>query len=156
MAAFTGSPASTKQRVDQVNGIPESFSLANLRGKTVTYVHSLGAGTGEVNLYKLPAGPIRLLTNLCSFTASQFGALATLDLGYREYVDNVGDTQAEDGNAFLSAADVAAGATTKTFLALPAAGFIDFNSAAGVVIFATIGTGNIENDDTIRMNLYWT
>ena len=155
MAAFTGTPASTKQYFDQLNRVPESFSLANLRGKTVNYVHALGAGTGAVNLYKLPAGQIRLLTNLCNFTASQFAANAVLSLGYREYVDAAGDTQAEDDNAFLSALDVAAGAITKTYLALPAAGFIDFNSASGVVIFATIGTGNIEDGDTLQTKLYW-
>ena len=155
MAAFTGTPAVSKTLFDQLNSVPESFSLANLRGKTVSYVHALGAGTGEVELYRLPAGKIRLVTALCNWQASQFAALAVLSLGFREYTESDGDVIAEDSNAFVDVADVAAGATVKTYFALPAAGYLDLDSVAGIKVYATIGSGNIENNDTITVRLYW-
>ena len=155
MAAFTGTPAYSKTLFDQLNNVPETFSLANLRGKTVSYVHALGAGTGAVNLYRLPAGKIRLVTALCNWQASQFAALAVLSLGFREYTESDEDVISEDPAAFLDAADVAAGVTAKTYFALPAAGYLDLDSVAGITVFATVGTGNIENGDTITTRLYW-
>lgn len=155
MADFTGTPAVSKTLFDQLNNVPEAFSLANLRGRTVSYVHSLGAGTGEVDLYRLPAGKIRLVTALCNWQASQFDTDAVLSIGFREYEDGDGNTVDEDPAAFVEEADVATGATSKTPFALPAAGYLDIDSADGVIVFATVAVGNIENNDTILTRLYW-
>src|SRR3990172_9848375 len=112
MAAFTGTPVKSVQYTDQTNSAEKV--APNIIGKVhiarFSYVHSAGAGTGEVNLIELPAGKITIYPDLSRIVTTAFAATADLHLGYRAYTDSAGVAVVADDNAFLDNADVGGGA----------------------------------------------
>ena len=146
-AAFTGSPASGTEialvNAGQKTGVPTRIEFIPF-----SYVHSLGAGTGEVNLAWIPPGLVRILPDLCRYACSQFAAGALLHFGTRAYVDIHGVTIAEDDNALGDNINVNGGATDAIF-ATPTAPWLEIDSQAGVLFYAMVDTGNIEDGDTI-------
>jgi len=153
MAAFTGTPASSVEYAKIGTRDLNAFDTqANLQVSVANYTHAGGAGTGEINLVKLPAGKIRIHSHLSKIWASQFATSADLHLGYRAYVGGDGVTVIEDDNAFADNLDVAAAAIDATF-ALPSAlgEYLEFDTQDGLILFALVDTGNIEDADTINL-----
>lgn len=154
MAAFTGTPTSSLQYADQLTSQMSDpvIGQGQLRCHPFKYTHTAteGAGTGEVNLTKLPAGLIRVLPNLSHIhTYTAFGSSADLHIGYRAHTNMDGTSVSEDDNAFADNLDAGGGALDAIW-ALPAVGYLDLDSQDGVVIFALIDSGNIEATDTIE------
>lgn len=117
-----------------------------------TYTQSGGNETGTINMMQLPAGAVRVHSNLSRVDLSQFGAGALVDIGYAEHVNEAGTTVVADPNAF--AADLAAGAgVIGESWPLPAVAgqYTELDSQEGIVITLTVKTGNIEDGDTIAL-----
>ena len=150
--AFTGSPVDSVQRAAQKTGDKiQAHDFSRLQYAFFNYLHAAGAGTGEINLVTLPAGKIRILTDLCRIITDDMGASAEMQVGYRAYTDPEATTQAvvEDDNYFQEASAVGAGARDEAFL-IPAIGNPIFNTRFGLEVFAQITDGNIEDGDKIQ------
>jgi hypothetical protein len=151
MAAFTGTPTGSTQ----YNSTPMQYT--NYVKAVFSYTHAAGAGTGEVNLLKLPPGKVVIYSADSRIACSAMATGADIHLGFRAYVEPDGDVVAESNNAFLNDGDAATGLTSAAWT-LPAAGFTEFNvrystgaayKGMGLILFAMIDTGNIEDTDTI-------
>jgi len=162
MAAFTGTPTSSAQYTSQAGAIGGPIWNVGLKAKPFTYTHlaAAGAGTGEVNLLRLPPGRLTIFSQLSRIEATQMVATADLHLGFRAYTEPDGDAVAEDDNAFLDNADAGGGAISSVFL-LPAVtaaagpGITQINSRNGFILYAMVDTANIEEDDTISGYVVW-
>ena len=153
MAAFTGTPVDGPVRAKEKDYATKVDS--HLKGSVKyidfdVYTHSAGAGTGEINLGKLPAGTIRIIPDLCRIITSQFGANADLHIGHRAYTQEDGTVIAEDDNEWLDNADAGGGALD-TVLTDGGTTANQYNSKEGIEVFAMVDTGNIEDTDTIRL-----
>ena len=148
--AFTGSPVKSNEYTNQTASHTKvSVDVINkLELARFSYTHAAGAGTGEVNLIELPAGRITVYPDLSRLVTTAFAANSDIHIGYRAYVGSDGVTVVEDDNAFVDNGDAGGGALD-TALVLPAAGFHRFDSRNGVLIYAMVDTGNIEDTDTI-------
>ena len=163
MAAFTGTPTGSAQYNKQITapvpGIAAALAEGRLKVAPFSYTHAAGAGTGEINLFKLPAGPIILYPALCRILTTAFVATADLHLGYRAHVDQNGAAVVADDNAFADNLDVGGAAIDLGPLnggwPLPAIGHFAFNSQGGVVLYTLIDTANIEDADTIAGWVAW-
>lgn len=151
MAVFTGSPTSSTQHAAQTTGRNRVLEANVIEGKLrlarFSYAHSVGAGTGEINLIRLPAGKYVILTDLSRIISSAMVSTANLSVGHRAYTNIDGTAVVEDNNAFADALD-ATGALDVAF-SLPANGVFEIDSKVEVVIFAEVDTANIEDTDTI-------
>lgn len=160
--AFTGSPTSATPYSSQVD--PTQGNVAqgeNVGARLIlapfSYTHAAGAGTGEVNLIQLPPGRIHIYPELSQLVTSQFATSADFHLGHRAYTQEDGTTVVEDDNEWIDNGDVAAGALSgpwTTFFATGAGGTVGkthavYDAASGLIIFALIDAGNIEDTDTI-------
>ena len=149
--AFTGSPVDSVQRGYQRGATKiDAHDWGRLQYAFFDYTHAAGAGVGEINLVKLPAGKIRVLTDLCRIVTSDMEAGAQMQVGYRAYADPEAATQAvvEDDNYFQEASAVGVGARDETLL-IPAIGHPVFNTRFGLEIFVQITDGDIADADTI-------
>lgn len=157
MAAFTN--AHSSPQYDRMTGAAKADPLDGGGVQKVvelTYTQPTGDdGTGLINLGVLPAGIIRVYPDNSRLVTTQFGASATISIGWAAYVDNLGATQSASAAGFHSVGAAGAGALDVA-LALPAAGVKEFNSRDGVVVTATIASGNIEAADTIWLKFELT
>jgi hypothetical protein len=113
-----------------------------------------GDATSTVNLCKLPAGRVRLITGLSRAYVDWSTASATLDIGYRAYTGLDGVAVDEALAAICSALDVDAVGyrsleSDVTALLTTLGGTIEFTSTDGVIICAHSPTAAIAADDTI-------
>lgn len=156
MAAFTGSPTNSTQRANELDAAVkvDLRDASNLKVKVAEYTHTAGAGTGEVNLFTLPAGRIRIYPDLCRIVTSQFGAAADLHIGHREYVNEAGTTVVEDDNEWLDNADAGGGALDAVLTDGTTNNVYD--SQEGIVVYAMIDAGNIEDTDTIYLVMVYS
>lgn len=98
------------------------------------------AGQGTAQMIRLPAGSLRILTDLSRIVCPAGVAGALLDLGHAAFVNQAGATVAAAPTAFVlnqsitSAIDIA--------WTLPADGYFDFDSREGVDIEVVIDTQN--------------
>ena len=111
------------------------------------YTHTAGAGTGEVNLIRLPAGKYRILSDLSLIVSSAMVTAADLHIGHRAYTQPDGTAVAEDDNALADNLD--AGSAIDQSLPLPAGGELVIDSRDDLVFYAMVDTANIEDTDTI-------
>lgn len=161
MAEFTGTPASAEPYASQYgpNKANKKDVALQLRATPFSYTHSLGAGTGEVNLVTLPAGKIRIFPQLSRFSASQFVATSDLHLGHRAYTDDDGDIVAQDDDEWMANVDVGGGAIAEVFWSAVAGATLttdaEYDTRDGFTIYAMIDTANIENGDTIDGVVVW-
>ena len=157
--AFTGSPTSSTEYARQVSiakGNPGDLGLP-MQFATFNYTHDAGAGVGEINLLKLPAGRIVVWPQFSYLSASQFAANSDLHLGHRSYVEPDGDTVAEDDDEWVADATVHTGPISGPLQGTFATVFTNgtepgatvYESIDGIVVFASIDSGNIEDTDTI-------
>lgn len=147
--AFTGSPTNSLQYADQLTSqmADPVIAIGKMRIAAFKYTHVAGAGTGEINLIKLPAGLIRVYNLLSHLRTSAFASTADIDVGHRAYTNMDGTAVAELADMLADGLDAATGGNLG--LPEPLVGFKDYDSQDGVVIFATVLTANIEDTDTI-------
>lgn len=114
-----------------------------------------GDATSTVELCRLKAGQMRILTHLSIIAFDAFGASRVLDIGYRAYTKIDGTTEAEDANALADNIDVSSagkallsGSTSGSNQAID--GTFRISSATDVVIFATVAGGTIP--DTTKLH----
>jgi len=154
---FTGSPVGSVQYTAQVAS-PITLDAGSVLGKVkrafFSYTHTAGAGYGEVNLVKLPAGKKVIYPRSSWLSTSQFASASDLHIGFRAYTEPDGDVVAEDDNAFLDNGDAGGGALA-TALTAPTVGYLEVNSRGEFIIYAMVDTGNIEDTDTIAGYIDW-
>lgn len=164
MAAFTGSPASSNAYLAHTTGSAVAKRRGGDAGGPIRYAyaeytHAAGAGTGEINMLVLPPGRIRTLPNLSRLATSQFAASSTVDVGFRAYTEPDGDAITEDDNAWEDNRDTASG-VTDAVLEFGGDGSttapVEFNSRAGIIVFVSVDSGNIEDGDTIKLGIAYT
>ena len=149
--AFTGSPVKSAEYTTQTAGAGSRLqvdTIAKMHIGRFSYTHAAGAGTGEINLLELPAGKLTIYSDLSRIVTSQFAANADLHIGLRAYTNSANVAVVEDDNAFLDNADAGGGALDSAWV-LPAGGTTQIDSRNGVVLYAMVDTGNIEDTDTI-------
>lgn len=148
---FTGSPTSSTQHAAQTTGRNRVLEANVIEGKLrvarFSYTHTAGAGVGEINLIRLPAGKYVVLTDLSRIICSAMVSTANLSVGHRAYTNIDGTAVVEDNNAFADALD-ASSAKDEAFT-LPASGVFVIDAKDEVVFYAEIDTANIEDTDTI-------
>lgn len=156
MAAFTGTPVGSTEYSQQVGAIGGPMVAGHgLKLMPFSYTHAAGAGTGEVNLCILPAGFIRTFSGLSALATSAFATGADIHLGFRAYTEPDGDVVAVDDNFFLDNGDAATGGAMTLIPAAPGVSVFRVRHSngdykgKGLVIYALIDTGNIEDTDTI-------
>ena len=156
MGAFTGTPAGTAE-YNLATGVTTGgiAYLEKLRARRFTYTHTLGAGTGEINLVLIPEGSITIFSELSRCSTSAMATGADLHLGYRAHVQPSGTAVAADDNAFMDNGDAATGITHAAWPLPAAPGLTHLNSRSGIVIYGMIDTGNIEDTDTIAGWVVW-
>lgn len=150
MAAFTGSPVSADDYVDQITN-PSTKVLAAgvvmIRHFTKwTHTSTQGSGTGEINWGTIPAGEYYVLPTLSVIVTTAYSANSDIHLGFRAYLALDGTTTSEDDNAFFDNVDAATGGTFVGTLAP-----VLISAAEPVKIYSLIDTGNIDADDTAEV-----
>lgn len=109
---------------------------------------STGASTtpNTFDLFKLPAGRVRVLPALCRVTTDAWGASRVLDIGNRAYTGEQRAAVAEVENEYLNNLDISsavAAVAWSTDLKK------DFFSETGITVFATVAGGDAAAADTI-------
>jgi hypothetical protein len=138
-----------------VNLNPVSTWGSKLQVMFFNHVQSeAGDATSTVNLVKLPAGRVRLITGLSRAYVNWTTASATLDLGWRAYTGLDGVAVAESLAGIISALDVDTVGyqsleSDVTALLASLGGTKEFTSTSGVIICAHTPTAAIGSGDTI-------
>lgn len=158
--AFTGSPVDTTVRAAQKADMPIAGDVqGSLYVADVTYTHAAGAGTGEINLVKLPAGRVKVFPRLSRLRSTDMAANADLHLGHRAYTNFDGTAVAEDDDEWIADADAGGGALNDFWASITGATGVEaaeYETRDGLEIFVTIDSGNIEDDDTIDVEVVYS
>lgn len=161
MAVFTGSPVDTGVRAAQKGDLPIGGDIqGNLYvAPHVSYIHTLGAGTGEINLVKLPAGRVVIYPRLSRIRTSAFAATAQYHLGHRAFVKFDGTVVPENNNEWLD--NVVATAVTNDFWAALVTGAetaeaAEYETIDGLELFMLVDTANIEDTDTVDVDVVYS
>lgn len=156
MAAFTGTPTDSTQRANEKDSAVkvDLRDSSGLRVKVAEYTHTAGAGTGAVNMFKLPPGRIRIYPDLCRVISSAMVATADLHVGHRAYVNEDGTAVDEDDNEWADNLD--AGSAIDVALADGGTTNNVYNSQDGIEVFCTIDTEDIEDTDTIYLLMVYS
>jgi hypothetical protein len=162
MSAFTGSPASSDQYGELVANpsrrVPSAEWGSKLRMDYASYTHASGSGDGEVNLLVLPPGRVRVWGALSRLLVDELDTSATVALGYRAYVGQDGETVVQDEDALVAATAADSGGVSAALDATDGVGeaeYYEFDSLSGVTIFATVESGDIDNDEKIELALVY-
>ena len=106
--------------------VPSSDWGSKLRSShaklTFTAAGFTTAALGDISLIRMPAGPVRILSDLCRLVCPAGTATADLDVGVGAYTNAAGTAVALNGNQLADSLDVGGGALDQT-LPLPAGGF---------------------------------
>jgi hypothetical protein len=112
------------------------------------------AVAGDANsistLIKLPAGRIRVLTNMSKIATSAFGSSRVLSVGFAAYEEADGTPVTADPDYFASAVDVANATSFVLDESTTPALSQELNSKNGIVINATTTGGTIPAAATIK------
>lgn len=161
MAEFVGSPAGAEPYTSQhsVNRANKKDVELMLRATPFSYTHASGAGTGEVNLFTLPAGKIRIFPQLSRIALSQAVATADFHLGHRPYHTDEGTLVAQDDDEFMANVDMGGGAIAETTWAAVSGATLttdmEYDTLEGFTVYAMVDTANIEDGDTIDGVCIW-
>lgn len=171
---FPTDPAESAQYTQQLNNVNVSVDNvgADLEVIHITYTHDEGAGVGEIELLRLDPGRLKIYPHLSLLAHSAFVATADLDIGFRSYKQKDGTVVAENGVQLFDSIDAGGGAlaltawpsVTGASAAVAASQVIEFEAAgpgvegvycapedAGLRMFASVDTANIEDGDTIEI-----
>lgn len=157
MAAFSNTHNSAVY--DRQTGVLKADPLdgaGQVKRAYFTYTQPTGDnGTGTIQLGVLPAGLLRILPDNSRLVTSQFGASATISIGYAAYVSGTTGLTVSASTAALHSAGAAGAGALDVALGAPADGSkgLELNSRDGVTIIATIASGDIEAADTIGLGL---
>lgn len=111
-----------------------------MRASTGTLTFTAAGATGTAKMLRLPAGKVRVYTNLCRIVCPIGTATADLHVGWAAYVSGAtGLAVVADDNGFADNLDVGGAAIDAAFT-LPAGGIKDFDSADGVDIEIMVDT----------------
>lgn len=124
--------------------------------KVLYFNFTQGDAAGDANstadLLNMPPGKYRILLDQSNVTNSAFGASRTLDVGYTAYTNYDGTAVTADEDAFVTAADVSAAATTALTESLAAGAdrtfFVD--SKEGFVLQAKCEGGTLPASATLK------
>lgn len=152
MAAFTGTPVSAPDYVDQVtNPFTKVLAAGVLQVRKFsrwTHTATEGSGTGVIYLGVLPAGEYVISPPHSVVVTSAFAANADLHVGTNAYMQISGTAATADDNNIFDNVDAATGGVFVGTLTP-----FSVSAAEPVRIEAMIDTGNIEADDTIDLYL---
>ena len=139
-AQYTDYSASPKTMVSARDwGSKLRASYAKL---TFTAAGFTTAALGDIALIRMPAGKVRILSNLSWVTCPVGTATSDLDIGLGAYKNNAGTTVALNGIQLADSLDVGGGAIDQA-LPLPAAnGIVEVESQDGFDIVASFDTAN--------------
>jgi len=112
------------------------------------------AGSGDIALIRMPAGPVRILSDLCRLVCPAGTATSDLDIGISAYTGIDGVAVALDGVALAASLDVGGGALDQT-LPLPAGGFLEVNSQSGFDIVCSFDTANSPASGDLVLNVVY-
>lgn len=113
-----------------------------------TYTAAEQGTTGEMNIVKLPAGKIRVFPDLSRVFVPDGASGMTIDVGNRKYIGQDGVEVIEDDNSLHDNGACGSG-DLDAALALPAVGYIEFDSQDGVIIYASFDTAGPDGADTL-------
>ncbi len=147
--AFTGSPVNSVQRALELANKSEPRDSSKLYIRYANYTHTAGAGVGEINMFTLPAGRIRIYPDLCRQMSSAMVSTANLSVGHRAYVNEAGTTVAVDVDEWLTDAD--ASSALDAVLGDGGTTLNQYESQSGIIVYIAITTANIEDTDTIQL-----
>ena len=119
---------------------------------TFTAAGFTSAAAGDISLMRLPAGNIRIRTDLSRLICPVGTATSDLDIGLAAYTKADGTTQALQGILFADSLDVGGGALDQK-LPLPASGSVLVNSQSGVVVVCSFDTANSPATGTLSLRL---
>jgi hypothetical protein len=124
----------------------------NVRCMTFEFTQGAAAGdaTSTQTLIKLPAGKIRVLTNLSKIAFSAFGALRTLNVGYTAFENQDGTAVAADADFFASAVDVSAAGTAVLDESTTPDLSHELDSKDGIVVQSAVAGGTIPAGATVK------
>lgn len=117
------------------------------------YTHSGAGEQGEINLFSLPAGRIRIHLHLSFVSTSQWAASSLFKLGVPVRQDEAGNTLPKDEDPLIS--DLLAGVAPQNVTWGSTVGtnpqFLDFNTATRLILVGLIEDGDIESGDTLDL-----
>lgn len=99
------------------------------------------ASAGDISLIRMPAGKVRIYSDLCRVVCPAGTATSDLDIGWGAYKNALGVDVAADGDGLAASLDVGGGALDQT-LPLPAGGVQEIESQAGFDIVCSFDTAN--------------
>jgi hypothetical protein len=108
---------------------------------TFTAAGSTTAAAGDISLIRMPAGRVRILSDLCRVICPAGTATSDLDIGYGSYTGQDGVAVSGDGDALAASVDVGGGAIDAAF-SLPANGILEIDSRDGFDIVCSFDTAD--------------
>lgn len=133
---YTASPQKMIQALDWGGNLRASYSKL-----TFTAAGFTTAAAGDLKLIRMPAGRVRIFTDLSRIVCPAGTGTSDLDVGRGAYKDVNGATVALSGNAYADSLDVGAGAIDQAFVT-PTGGFEEIYSQDGFDIVASFDTAN--------------
>jgi hypothetical protein len=112
------------------------------------------AAAGDIKLIRMPAGKVRILSDLSRVVCPAGTSTADLDIGIGAYKNNAGTTVDLDGVALADSLDVGAGALDQA-LPLPTGGFLEVESQDGFDIVASFDTANSPASGDLVINIVY-
>jgi hypothetical protein len=108
---------------------------------TFTAAGSTSAAAGDISLIRMPAGKVRVFTDLCRVVCPQGTASSDLDIGWSAYTEEDGEAVLLDGDGFAASLDVGGAAIDAAF-SLPAEGVKEINSKSGWDVVCSFDTAD--------------
>lgn len=99
------------------------------------------AAAGDLKMLRMPAGKVRIYSDLCRLICPIGTGTSDLDVGIGPYIKTDGTVQALQGNLLADSLDVGGGALDQT-LPLPTAGIVEVESKDGFDVVASFDTAN--------------
>lgn len=138
--------------------VPSSDWGSKLRSShaklTFTAAGFTTAALGDISLIRMPAGPVRILVDLCRLVCPVGTATSDLDVGIGPYTNAAGSAVALNGNQLADSLDVGGGALDQT-LPLPTGGFVEVNSRDGFDIVCSFDTANSPASGDLVVNIVY-
>jgi hypothetical protein len=100
------------------------------------------AALGDITLIRMPAGKVRIYSDLCRIICPAGTATSDLDVGYGAYTKRDGSAGTLLGNAFADSLDVGGAAIDAAFTKPTTVKFLEIDSQSGFDIVCSFDTAN--------------